>query len=332
MAFLRFLETIRSYVGVVFDPIFSLITYIGDETLFLIIAILFFWCVSKREGYYILVTGVVGTVINQWLKLACKVPRPWMMDPPITPVEGAVERAGGYSFPSGHTQNVTGTFGAIAMFNKQKWIRIACIVIIALVSFSRMYLGVHTPLDVAVGMLIAAVFVVLFYFVFRNEESQRKFMDIVVILSVLLSIGFIVYTFLQPTEGITEEALENLNEAKKNASTLIGCLVALVVVYPLDKFVIHFDTSAKWYSQIIKLSIGVGIDLLIRGALKQPLNLLFGNEYIARAVRYFLIVVFSGAVWPLTFNYFKKLEIPCMERFTEWLKAKFKKAEAPTEK
>ncbi len=329
MEFLRFLEGIRTGIG---DAFFSAITYIGDEIFFLVFAILFFWCINKRQGYYILVTGVVGSVINQWLKIACRIPRPWIIDPGFKPVESAVERATGYSFPSGHTQNVTGTFGCIARYNRKKWLRITCIVIIALVSFSRMYLGVHTPKDVLVSLGVATVLVFLFYEVFKTEERQRRFMDILVVASVALSIGFILYAFLIPEASFTTEAdIAALGSARKNASTLIGCLAALVIVYPLDKFVIKFETDARWYSQAIKLIIGVGIDLVIKELLKDPLVAVFGNEYLARGIRYFLIVVFSGAVWPLTFKFFKNLRIPVMERFTEWLVGKFNKKESSNE-
>ncbi len=326
MAFLRLLEAIRTGVG---DFFFSAVTHLGSEIAFLVLAILFFWCINKRQGYYILVTGVVGSVINQWLKLVCRVPRPWIKDPTFTAVESAVPDATGYSFPSGHTQNVAGTFGCIGRYNKQKWVKILSIVIILLVSFSRMYLGVHTPMDVCVSLVVASVLVFGFHFVFRTEESCRKYMNWVVIGSVIFSIAFILFTFLQPEAKYVSEAdLANLASAKKNAATLTGCLFALAVVYPLDKYCINFETDARWYSQVIKLVIGVGIDLLIKEGLKTPLVSLFGNEYVARAVRYFLIVVFSGTVWPLTFKFFKKLRIPFMEKFTEWVCGLFKKKAA----
>lgn len=325
MAFLRLLEGLRTGVG---DFFFSAITYIGDEIFFLVIAILFFWCINKREGYYILVTGVIGSVINQWLKVLCRVPRPWHIDSTFTTVGNSQLRAGGYSFPSGHTQNVAGTFGCIGRFNKQKWIKITSVVVIVLVSFSRMYLGVHTPLDVGVSLVIAAALVFGFYFVFATEERTKKYMTYVVVGSVIFSIGFVVCAFLLPESSYASPAdLENLLSARKNAATLTGCLLGLFLVYPLDKYYIKFETEARWYSQVIKFVIGVGVNLLIKEGLELPLNALFGNDYIGRIARYFLIVSFSGAVWPLTFKFFKKLEIPVMERFTEWFVAKFKKVD-----
>lgn len=325
MGFLRFLESIRTPIG---DFFFSAITHLGDETFFLVLAITFFWCISKRQGYYILMTGVVGSVFNQWLKIVCRIPRPWVIDPSFTTVGNATEAAGGYSFPSGHTQNIAGTFGCIGRYNKQRWLKILSAVVIALVAFSRMYLGVHTPLDVGVSLVVAAALVFSFHFIFRTEEACEKYILYAIGGSVLLSVGFILYVFLIPEARFETAAdLENLMSARNNAATLIGCLFGLFVVYPLDRKYIKFETEGRWYAQLIKLGIGLAVDLAIKSLLKQPLVNLFGL-YPGRAVRYFLIVVFSGAVWPLTFRYFKQLRIPFMERFTEWVVAKLKKNEA----
>ena len=323
MEFLRLLERMRTGVG---DFFFATVTHMGEEVFFLGIAILFYWCISKRQGYYILVTGVIGSVINQWLKIVCRIPRPWILDPNFKPVGDAVAEATGYSFPSGHTQNIAGTFGCIGRYNKQRWLKILSVVIILLVAFSRMYLGVHTPLDVTVSLGVAAALVFAFHFVFRTEESTNKYMLPVMIGSVIFSIAFILYVFLLPESGFAEGAdLQNLLSAKKNAATLTGCLFGLGLVYPLDRFVIKFETNGRWYAQAIKFAVGVGIVLVIKSGLKSPLEALFGNEYVARAVRYFLIVAFSGGIWPITFKYFAKLRIEKLERFTERLVSKFAK-------
>ena len=158
MEFLRLLESIRIPALNVF---FSGITYCGDEIAFMVTAFALFWCVNKRTGYYAFLVGLFGTVGNQWLKIACRIPRPWVLDPNFTIVESARAAATGYSFPSGHTQNAVGTFGAMALRTERKWVRGVCIALIVLVPFSRMYLGVHTPLDVGVAFLMAAALLVL---------------------------------------------------------------------------------------------------------------------------------------------------------------------------
>ena len=326
MQFLRFLESIRTGIG---DFFFATVTHLGEETFFLALAIFFFWCVSKRQGYYILFTGLIGTVINQFLKILCRIPRPWIIDPNFKPVGAAIEEATGYSFPSGHTQNVAGTLGCIGRYNRQRWLKITCITLILLVAFSRMYLGVHTPLDVTVSLGVAAALVFGFYYVFRTDESTEKYMPGVLLGSIVISVAFILYVFLLPESGFRSVAdLANLASAKKNAATLIGCLLGLSLVYPLDKYYIKFETKGRWYAQLIKFAIGVGIVLGIKVGLSKPLVSLFGNEYVARSVRYFLIVAFAGGVWPLTFKFFGNLRIAKLERFTVWITEKLAKKEA----
>ena len=66
MEFLYFLEDLRTPV---LDTFFSLITHLGEETIFIVLGILFFWCLDKKQGYYLLSIGLLGTIINQFLKL-----------------------------------------------------------------------------------------------------------------------------------------------------------------------------------------------------------------------------------------------------------------------
>ena len=92
MGFLRLLESVRVPA---LDTLFSGITYFGDELAFLALALLLFWCVDKRTGYYVFVVGLFGTLANQFLKITCRIPRPWVLDPDFTIVEAARAAATG---------------------------------------------------------------------------------------------------------------------------------------------------------------------------------------------------------------------------------------------
>lgn len=312
MPFLHFLQSVRNPI---FDWFFATITHLGEETFFLVLAIVFFWCVSKREGFYILITGLVGTVVNQVAKLFFRIPRPWVLDPDFKIVESARAEATGYSFPSGHTQNVAGTYGAICAQRPNKWKTVLCVSIIVLVAFSRMYLGVHTPLDVVVSLLVALAIILVLRPMFLTEEKFNKYMPWIVVISSLLSLGFLVYVLCISSDTSLDP--HNYQSGLKNACTLFGCTVGLVPVYIIDRKFIKFETHGRWYAQIIKLVIGLLGILAIKSGLSAPLTALFGNEYVARGVRYFLIVIFAGTVWPLTFKWFSALRIDCMEKFTE---------------
>jgi len=319
MSFLYLLEKIRNPF---FDALFSAITLLGDETVFLVLAITVMWCVSKREGYYVLSVGLFGLVLNQTMKLVFAVPRPWVRDPSFTIVESARAAATGYSFPSGHSQNATGTFGAIAVFTKKNSVRIAAALACALVLFSRMYLGVHTPADVLFSLFAGAFLLVALRPLFTTEERFERFMPFV------LGAGCILAALMAIWIGTLDPSLhdaDNLRHAKETAATLLGCLVGLVTVYTLDRTVLKFNTGAAWYAQIAKLVLGFALVMLIKSGLKAPLGFIFENELIARGVRYFLVVGFAGGIWPLTFGFFSRLHIARLDSFGERVRSLFKK-------
>ena len=316
MEFLYLLEKIRNPI---FDFFFLLITHLGEEIAFLAIAIIFFWCVDKKRGYFILLTGLFGTVINQALKLVFKIPRPWIKDPNFSFVGDANVEATGYSFPSGHTQNTAGTFGAIAVTSGKKWQKIACVSIIALGAFSRMYLGVHTPLDVGVSLLIAAALVFGFNVIFKTDERLDKCVPFICVGAFLISLGLLLFTFLMSPEGVDAG---NLLSGKKNAVTLFSCMLGLPIIYYTNKHYIRFETRAAWYVQIIKTVAGLGVILVIMKLLPTPLEFIFGNYFVARGVRYFLIVIFAGVLWPLCFKKIAKIKIKCLDELPAKIKTR----------
>lgn len=115
MELLYALESIRTPF---LDKLMGLVTNLGGEAVFIVAAIVVFWCLNKSCGYYMMTVGFAGTIINQFLKLWFRIPRPWVKDPNFTIVESARAEATGYSFPSGHTQNAFAVFGSPARFLK----------------------------------------------------------------------------------------------------------------------------------------------------------------------------------------------------------------------
>lgn len=307
MPFLYFLESIRHPV---LDTLFSLITLCGEETVFMAVGMMIFWCVDKYRGYYLLCVGFLGTVINQFLKMLCRVPRPWVKDPHFTIVESAREAASGYSFPSGHTQTAVGLFGGIARMTARRWLRIAAIALAALVALSRMYLGVHTPADVLTSLAIATVLLLVAYPLFEKARHSPRLMTAILLSFVGIMIAYLCFILLYPfpAEVYTEEAIHNLESARKNGFTLLGCALGLPLVYAVDMKWTHFETRAAWWVQIIKAVGGLLIVVLVKELLRAPLDAIFGGHLAARSVRYFLMVIAGGVLWPMSFRHLAKLE------------------------
>lgn len=306
MKFLYFLETLRNPF---LDFIFSLITHCGEETVFMAVGMIVFWCVNKYKGYYLLCVGFIGTVINQFLKILCRVPRPWVKDPNFTIVESAREAASGYSFPSGHTQTSVGLFGGIARMSKSTVLRVGMIVLAALVALSRMYLGVHTPADVLVSLGIATLLVLVAYPLFQRAERSPKVMYAVLFTFLAVMVAYVCFVMLFPfpEEVYHVDAVHNLISARKNGFTLLGCAVGLLATYTVDLRWTKFDTKAVWWAQILKVVGGLALVVAVKSLLRSPLESLFNNKLVARSVRYFLMVVVGGVLWPMTFRFFSAL-------------------------
>ena len=302
MEILRLLEGIRTPF---LDSFFSVVTHLGEETFFIVLGIIFFWCIDKKEGYYILSVGFIGTIINQFLKLLFRIPRPWVRDKNFTIVESARSEATGYSFPSGHTQSSVGVFGSIARYEKAKWLRAVCIAICILVPLSRLYLGVHTPLDVGVSLGISLVLIFgLFPFIqncFEDTNKMRILFMGMIILSVLYCTFVNFYNFPKDTDA------ENLSHGVANAFKLLGCTLGVWIGFEVDRKYINFETKGNFRCPVLKFVVGLVPLLAIKEGLKYPFNLLFGISYIADGVRYLILVVFAVCVWPLTFNWFRKI-------------------------
>ena len=306
MSFLYFLEGLRNPV---LDAIFSFITLFGEETIFMVIGMVFFWCVNKYQGYYLLSTGFVGTMINQFLKICFRIPRPWVKDPNFTIVESAREAATGYSFPSGHTQTSVGLMGGIARSNKNKIVRGICIALCVLVPLSRMYLGVHTPADVGVSTVVALILIFALYPVFKRAEKSPKVMYTFLFSMTTIMLLYVLFINLWqfPESVYHVDNVQNLISARKNGYTLLGCALGFIVVYTVDLKWTHFDTKAVWWAQLIKAGGGLLLVLLVKEGLKAPIDFIFGGNMIARCLRYFLMVVVGGGLWPMTFKWFSKL-------------------------
>lgn len=89
----------------------------------------------------------------------------------------------------------------------------------------------------------------------------------------------------------------------------MGATLGLLATNVLDRKYIRFETQAVWWAQLIKLAVGFGLLLAIRAGLKAPLIALCGGAAeLAGGIRYLLIVLFAGCVWPLTFWGFSRGE------------------------
>ena len=309
MEILKALESIRIPF---LDKLMQCLTFLGEETVFMVLAIVLFWCVDKWKGYYLLSASFVGTILSQSLKLICRVPRPWVKDPSFTVVESAKSGATGYSFPSGHTQGATCTYGGIARMTKRSWLRWVMGLLVLLIGFSRMYLGAHYPSDVGAGLVLGAAAVLVMYPLFQKAKESPRFMYGLLAALLVITLGYLAFVGLWkfPADAYEIDAVtgsSNHANGMKNAWSLLGSLLGLIVGYTADRKT-QFSEKAPLVGQICKTVLGLAILVALKVLLKKLFSMI-SEDLFWDGLRYFCMVAFAVGLWPLSFPFWAKLKL-----------------------
>lgn len=170
-AILQFFENIRNPV---LTQIFGFFSLLGEAGALTAATLMLYWLFPKL-GEQVLYPVLTGLYFNAELKAVVRRPRPYLsgavskLDPPLSS-----SLDGNASFPSGHTQAVTGFFGALALFFKRALFFALFGALPVLVALSRVYFGVHYPSDVLAGLLFGLLVVLFWAIVFRRFFAYRE--------------------------------------------------------------------------------------------------------------------------------------------------------------
>ncbi len=133
-------------------------SFLGTEEFFLVLITLIYWCVNASFGVRLTFALLAADTASGLLKLAFHTPRPFW-------VSGGVEARAvetSYGMPSGHALIASTVWPYLAYRLRKIWIWVAAIVLVLLISLSRMYLGVHFPHDVVGGWVFGGLLLVLY--------------------------------------------------------------------------------------------------------------------------------------------------------------------------
>ena len=128
-------------------------SFLGSEDFFMLVLPALYWSVNAALGLRVGVILLVGSSLNDMLKLAFHAPRPYWMSTKIQ----AFASETGFGLPSGHSQSAVGVWGMLASQIKKRWVWVIAILLMVLIGLSRIYLGVHYPTDVLMGWLAGSV-------------------------------------------------------------------------------------------------------------------------------------------------------------------------------
>lgn len=292
LEFLRLLEGIRSGLLNVLMLIF---TEFGNEIIVLGVVCTMYWCINKNAAYRLGISFFVSGMLIQALKITFHIERPWVLDPTLSPVEAAKPAATGYSFPSGHTQGACALYGTFFLSTNRKNFRILCAVIIFLVAFSRLYLGVHTPLDVLTSLVVSLLCVVIVYKLLPAvERGNSQGISLYIILGAI-SILICVYSYILAACGVI--SYSQINDCFKSG----GAGLAFAICMYIEKRAVNFsEKTDKLWKQAVKLAVGIGVALVLKSLPK----LIAENNLAVDFIRYFITVAWVLVIFPLIFSKF----------------------------
>ena len=283
LQFLKWLESIRTGF---FTSLFEGITILGEETLVILFVVALWFAVDSRLAQKVFFVTICSMGLNGVVKNIAQVPRPF--DKGIVPVRQ--ETATGFSFPSGHTQNFSTWSTLFAIKFKKTWLTVLVAVFIALVAFSRLYLGVHYPSDVIVGVALGVGMAFLGDYLFERVKDVKKLYVAVLIIFA----PFIVYFLIVAHERFAD------------FFKVFGMMGGLTLIAFLQEKSEPLSYDVPWWKKLIRIVIGVAIAFVLKEGLKIFKMSGVHVELLVDTLRYFAVVLAVGYLCPL---FFKKVKV-----------------------
>lgn len=270
------IQALQAIHSPLLDQLFSRITDLGREEFYVLALPLVYWAVSKRYGWWLSAIVLLTNFVNVWVKEALQLPRPYQVDAPVRVVYP--ESGTGPGFPSGHAQVSAAFWGTIARWSGTRRVWALAVVLVFLISYSRLYLGVHWPLDVIGGLALGILAVAAGAYVQRWAAGKTW------ATSTRLALSLLPLALL---------ALDRSPEAYKMIGYLVGASLGVV----LESERVRFYERQALARQVIKLAIGYAIFFGLRIVTKP----IFPEAIAPQIVRYAILGLWMTFLAPWLF-------------------------------
>lgn len=191
------------------DSFANIASAVGEQTFVIAVMLYILWNLDKNKGFTICSTLLFSVMSMGALKAIVRAPRPFQV---LESIDGKrLATATGYSFPSGHTTTGSSFYSALAFAYKKRALSILCAVMIVLVGTSRLYLGVHWPIDVFGGLVLGIGITLIasakMSALYDDKEKRYRFSIIVGAITFILGL---VLAILLNTHSVDEVAFTDL--------------------------------------------------------------------------------------------------------------------------
>lgn len=297
--YLLILQNFRNSIDNAWTPFMEWISHFAVNNLILV-PIFIYWCISKESGLYTFASLYTALTINAAVKLTACQYRPWIRDARVYPAGDAITEATGYSFPSGHTMTAAPVYGSIGVsFKDKKWVPYVCVALILITAFSRNYLGVHTPQDVGVGLLISAWTLYLIHYLFKylkkHPEKENKFL----LIGSIASIVVLIYIFVKPypLDYVDGKLLVDPKKMMVDSVADASSLLIFCASRYIEKTWVQFKETGFNTKGILINIVGLLLIVAFNATLKGPIIAALGDIFGKFCVKGF-VVVYAVLIWP----------------------------------
>ena len=289
---LDIIKWIQSFHSPALDEIMLWVTSAGGEDFYLLFGPIFFWCVGIGLGVRLCVILLGSFYLNDVLKESFATLRPMLAHPdqirmPADAASSAGDGMGHWqgAFPSGHAQHTVVFWSFVAIWLRRPAVWAAALAMIALVSLSRIYLGVHWPIDILGGWLVGAAVIAAAIFIppliERLAPRQREVL--------LIAAG---------VAGIALFLIDSSLFRAKMLGFWSGALLSLVV----QQRYLPFKVAGPLTMQLAKIAIGLAGVFLLRFGLKLVLPATLWAEWLRYGILGVWIILGAPAIFRLLFG------------------------------
>ncbi|SCY43548.1 Membrane-associated phospholipid phosphatase [Pseudobutyrivibrio sp. AR14] len=303
--YLLFLQNIRLNAPEWFNELIQFITDTAGGVLLILIPMIIFFCIDKKKGEFVLISFSIGSVLNVIIKNIFCIYRPWMRSELIKPTKEAIKGAGGYSFPSSHTQSSASSYGAIAyVYRKKKAVCAIFILLVLLVAFSRNYLGVHTPQDVIVAILEAIAVIYLTSIIQKklgDSLKNRMIFYFVVVAVIVVVTAFMVLKNYPIDYNEAGKIIYKPVRAIKSYANKAGLIIGILSAWILEEKYIAFSTeNLSMKDKLIRAIIGITVYLLgdiFADMISSQVSVRWIEAFVKNGIRYFCPFFFGPLIF-----------------------------------
>lgn len=148
------IQALQSVASPALDQVALTLTNLGSEQAYIVLLLVAYLAIDASAARVLGLGLLASFYLNQQLKNAFDTARPYLEHPELLRSEAAYETGPGPAFPSGHAQSAATFWGIVAGLARRRWVAAAAAASIAAIGVTRLYLGVHWPIDVAGGVAI----------------------------------------------------------------------------------------------------------------------------------------------------------------------------------